>query len=176
MIFVIKKPLTITILSLYLEKGFMSHKSRNSNRKFAFKLKTAINCTNIYNACYFYVKCWHYTDTLISTRHPSVKIWQEAVPEQVSVCDESGVRMCRLILCPVLKSLLSLENHAIKKITNKSVHLGKLIIGYFIICCCLVLLCWQWMLPLSLWRVIDISSMSNWSLFKHCTLYFVATQ
>lgn len=162
------------MFSLYLEKSFMRQKSRNSNRKFAFKLKTAINCANIYNACCFYVNFWHYTDMLISTRHPSVKIWQEAVPEQVLVCDESGVRMCWIILHPVLKSILSLENHAKKR--EKKARLGKLIIGYFIICCCLVLLCWQWMLPLSLWRVIDMNSMSNWSLFKHCTLYFVATQ
>lgn len=31
------------------------------------------------------------------------------------MCDESGVGMCWLILHPVLKSLLSLENHAKKK-------------------------------------------------------------
>lgn len=57
------------MLSLYLEKSFMRQKSRNSNRKFAFKLKTAINCANIYNACYFMrisdtiLICWYQLGT-----------------------------------------------------------------------------------------------------------------
>lgn len=36
------------------------------------------------------------------------------------MCDEWGVRMCWLILHPVLKSLLSLENHAKRKKKKKS--------------------------------------------------------